>query len=84
MHLSEGHRSDMLLDLSGLTREERVMVPASINNERDLDKVANALFIQHARIHVRESCNKRTKGKGKAGHGEVEAADAYQAHNDPP
>ena len=24
--LSEGHRSDMLLDLSGLTREERVMI----------------------------------------------------------
>ena len=35
IHLSEGHRSDMLLDLSGLTREERVMVQASINNERD-------------------------------------------------
>ena len=25
IHLSEGHRSDMLLDLSGLRREERVM-----------------------------------------------------------
>ena len=34
IHLSEGHRSDMLLDLSGLTREERVIVQASINNER--------------------------------------------------
>ena len=32
-HLGEGHRSDMLLDLSGLTREERVMVQASINND---------------------------------------------------
>ena len=31
IHLSEGHRSKMLLDLSGLTREERVMVQASIN-----------------------------------------------------
>ena len=40
MHLSEGHRSDMLLGLSGLTREERAMVQASINNERDFDKVA--------------------------------------------
>ena len=40
MHLSEGHRSDMLLDLSGLTREERVMVQASIGNERDSDRVA--------------------------------------------
>ena len=35
IHLSEGHRSDMLLDLSGLTRENRVMGQASINNERD-------------------------------------------------
>ena len=28
IHLSEGHRSDMLLGLSGLTRQERVMVQA--------------------------------------------------------
>ena len=28
IHLSEGHRSDMLLDLSGLAREERIMVQA--------------------------------------------------------
>ena len=40
IHLSEGHRSDMLLDLSGLTREERVMVQASISDERDFDRVA--------------------------------------------
>ena len=33
IHLSEGHRSNMLLDLRGLTREERVMVQASSNNE---------------------------------------------------
>ena len=38
IHFSEGHRSDMLLDLSGLTREERVLVKASINNERDFDR----------------------------------------------
>ena len=41
----------MLLDLSGLTREERVMVQASIDNERDLDRIAEALIIQHPRIH---------------------------------
>ena len=38
IHVNEGHKSDMLLDLSGLTREERVVVQASINNERDFDK----------------------------------------------
>ena len=64
IHLNEGHRSDMLLDLSGLTCEERVMVQASINNERDFDRVADALIIQHPRIHLRES-QKRAKGKGK-------------------
>ena len=57
IHPSEGHRSDMLLDLSGLTSEERVMIQASISNERDFDRVAEAL------IHLRES-PRRTKGKG--------------------
>ena len=47
IHLSKGHQSDMLLDLSGLTREERVMLQASRNNERDFDRVADALIIQH-------------------------------------
>ena len=35
--LSQGPRSDMLLDLRGLTREERVMIQDSIGNERDFD-----------------------------------------------
>ena len=56
----------MLLDLSGLPRAERVMVQASIGNERDFDRVADALIIQHPRIHLRES-QKRVKGTGKDG-----------------
>ena len=66
MHISEGHRSDMLLHLSGLTREEPVMVQASINSERDFHKVADALIIQHPRIHLREG-RTRAKGKGRDG-----------------
>ena len=62
MRLSEGHRSDMLLHLSGLTREESVMVQASINNERDFDKVADALIIQHPRIHLREGRRRAKEG----------------------
>ena len=62
IHLSEGHRSDMPLDLSGLTREERVMVQASISNERDFDRVAEVLIIQHPRIHLREN-QRRAKGR---------------------
>ena len=64
IHLSERHRLDMLLDLSGLTREERVVVQASIGNERDFDRVADALIIQHPRIHLQKS-QRRIKGKGK-------------------
>ena len=55
IHLSEGHRSDMLLDPSGLTREERVMVQASISNARDFDRVAEPLIIPHPRKHLREN-----------------------------
>ena len=74
IHLSEGHGSDMPLDLSGLAREERVMVQASVNNERDFDRVADALIIQHPRIHLRES-PRRTKGKGKDGFTRVDNSD---------
>ena len=66
IHVSEGHRSDILLDLSGLSHEERFMVQASINNERDCDRVADALIIPHPRNHFRES-QKRTKAKEKDG-----------------
>ena len=59
IHLSEGHRSDMLPDLSGLTREERVMEQASISNERDFDRVAEALIIQHPRVHLRRGQDER-------------------------
>ena len=66
IHLSEGRRSDVLLGLTGLTREERVMVQASISDERDFDRVADAFIIQHPRIHLRTR-QRRTKGKGKNG-----------------
>ena len=59
--LSEGHRSDMLLDLSGLDKGQRTMIQSSICNERVYDKVAEALIIQHPRIHVGEG--RKTTGK---------------------
>ena len=54
----------MLLDLSGLIREERV---------RPSDRVAEALIIQHPRVHLRES-QRRTNGKGKDGFKRVDNA----------
>ena len=55
IHLSEGHRSDMPLDLSGLTREERVIVQAS-------SSISNA---SSSNIHV--STSERVKDEGKDG-----------------
>ena len=64
--LSEGHRADMLLDLAGLDKNERIMIQASIANQRDFDKIADALVVQHPRIHVREQRHRSSdKGKGK-------------------
>ena len=40
------------------------MVQASISNERDFDRFAEALTIQHPRIDLRES-QRRATGKGK-------------------
>ena len=42
------------------------MVQASINNERNFDRVADALITPHPRIHLRES-QKGTEAKGKTG-----------------
>ena len=67
IHVSEGHRSDMLLDLSGLTREERVMVQASISNERDFDRVAEALSHHPTHTYSSQVSQKRAKGKDKEG-----------------
>ena len=50
--LSEGHNADMLLDLAGLDKSERVMIQESIGNARDFDKIADAMIVQHPRIHI--------------------------------
>ena len=74
--LSEGHRADMLLDLAGLDKNERIMIQASIGNERDFAKISEALIKQHPRIHLTKPGSRapgprpqkgRGKGKGKKG-----------------
>ena len=69
--LSEGHRADMLLDLAGLDKNERTMIQASIGNARDFEKIANALIVQHPRVHLNKQSgtakpkgNHKGKGKG--------------------
>ena len=56
LELSEGHRADLLLDLAGLDKSERTMIQASVSNDRDFDKIADALVLQHPRIHLVKDC----------------------------
>ena len=62
--LSEGHRADMLLDLAGLDKNERTMIQASIGNARDFEKIAEALVVQHPRVHMKSLSHKPAKGGG--------------------
>ena len=63
IELSEGHRADMLLDLAGLDKHEKIMVQASVNNARTFERIADALVLQHPRIHLKES-RRTSTGKG--------------------
>ena len=47
IHLSDGHRADMLLDLAGIDKDQRIMVQASIGNARNYDKVADERSCQN-------------------------------------
>ena len=59
--LDPGHRADMLLDLSGLDKNERTMIQASIGNSRDFGKIAEALILQHPRAHMKKDTSYRPK-----------------------
>ena len=67
LQLSEGHRADMLLDMAGIDKVARTMIQASIGNSRELEKVAEALTVQHPRLHLGEQKRSGTFPKGKGG-----------------
>ena len=51
-HLSETIRGDLMLEASGLTETQQLMVLTSVNNDRDFDKVAGALLEQSPNAHL--------------------------------
>ena len=53
----------MLLDLAGIDRVGRTMIQASIGNARDFERIADALLVQHPRIHMHEK-SRPSSGKG--------------------
>eukprot|EP00973_Karenia_brevis_P068445 9520216-Karenia_brevis.AAC.1 len=71
----------MLLDMVGLDKQEKIMIQESIGNERDFQKVAEALVVQHPIIHVRESrkrLGERESGKG-AGKSGIKKGDKFMS-----
>ncbi len=52
--ISENLRSDMLLDMSGLSKTGQLLIKTFASNSHEFDKVADALKQQHHRIHVNE------------------------------
>ena len=74
LEISDEQRADLLLDLSGLPQNERLLIMSSIANARDFDKIADALAFQHSRQHEKEVRNtnkgrgKNNKGKGRGNH----------------
>ena len=68
--ISEEQRADFLLDLAGLTHNERLMIKSSVGNARDFDKIAEALMCQHPEQHRREFRGPiKGRGKGNKGRG---------------
>eukprot|EP00973_Karenia_brevis_P004458 611301-Karenia_brevis.AAC.1 len=72
-----------MLESSGLSHNEQLMVLTSTSNDRDFDTVAAALLEQHSKAHMSESRKthdqKKSKGYGKGyqRHGNY-ASNAYE------
>lgn len=67
IEVSEGHRSDMLLDLAGLDRIDRITIQVSIGIARDFEKIADALIVKHPRIRLREKPGRRPSSSPRKG-----------------
>ena len=64
IHPSEGHRSDVLLDLSGLPREERVMDRLQSVTKATLTELPKPSSSNIARSHHLRDRQRRAKGDG--------------------
>ena len=53
--VSENILADMLLQGARLDRTERLMIMTTVNNEKNFEKIANALREQHSKLHLEET-----------------------------
>ena len=52
--ISENIRAELLLNMSRLTPDQRLMIKTSVGNKQDFDAIALAMVRQHPKIHFRE------------------------------
>ena len=65
LQIGPSYRTDLLLDNAGLTKDQKLMVQASIQNSKDYDKTVKALKFLFNKIHHGEKSNTH-EGKGGA------------------
>ena len=64
--LSQELRADLLLDMSGLTEQQKLLIKTAVANRRDFDEIARQLCVMFPNIHRHEKrANRKGKGKGK-------------------
>ena len=68
IELSSTIRGDLMLESSGLTKVEQLMVLTSAKNEHDFDAVAVALLEQHAKTHLDDKKSDFKRFGGDSGH----------------
>ena len=63
--LSTTIRGDLMLEASGLTATEQLMILTSIGNVRDFEKLAVAMMEQHPKAHLGEKKSQPSEGKNR-------------------
>ena len=66
--LSPSILGDLMLESSGLSDVEQLMVLTSTDNNREFDVVAQALLEQHSKAHLKESWKQQDRKKSRRSH----------------
>ena len=68
MELSEPMRVELLLELSGLTRQEIIVIKACAPDAKSFESVAGTLVEQYSGVHLREGRSLGQPESRRSGH----------------
>ena len=66
IELSATIRGDLMLEASTLSGDQQLMVLTSINNNREFDRLAEALMEQHPKLHLTDRPSRRDGDHGRS------------------